>query len=408
MPDTNIEDRLSDIGDTLRRQPSVRREVMRRVTETSLTSPPPARRRGGMLGRIAAIAACVTAGVVLWALLGGNGGGAGGLGPREAFAAAIANVERARTFSARGIVVSIDDGKRHVRETAIMFKEPDRERLENRRGMPIDGETTITDYGARRRLKLFPDDKLAELTDISTMYRVDDKTGELKPSELHTGHRDDVLRISAMAVKDVGTETLNGQAVRVLRSDDGREPIKTVWVNASTGKPMKIELSRPTSGESYTYDDIRIDEAIDDALFSLDVPKGYAVAGAKRGDTAPPQPTRHIDEMNGKMMAKMMHLLRTSHQYSFKHGGDFPEDLHDLAKAGTTTDRALRTALAAPGEPDGPPVIVYRKPRKGKDSGSEIVLYEVPEHRRDGKVVVGMWDGHAQIVNADRFEELMK
>ena len=64
--------------------------------------------------------------------------------------------------------------------------------------------------------------------------------------------------------------------------------------------------------------------------------------------------------------------------------------------------------LAAPDQPDGPPVIEYRKPRAGKDAGTEIVFYETEKFRRPGKVVVGMWDGHSEVLSQEKFDELMK
>lgn len=402
MPaNTDIEDQLNDIGHALQREPSMRRDVMQRVTKAAAASPPPAARRHSIFGRIAAVAACVIAAAVLWAMLGGNGGP----GPQEAFAAAIANIEHARTFSARGISKSIDNGNVQVREMAFMFKEPNRERFEYRQGMPIDGETTIRDYGTRQELRLNPDDQEAERGDLRGMYQVDEKTGELKPIELSTRVRDEVVRISAQAVKDAGMEKLDGRDARVLRSDDGREPMKTVWVDPKNGKPMQIKLTWK-SGATYTYAGIRIDEDLDDALFSLDPPKGYTMAKPK--ESAPPtQAQMSASEMNGKMLSKMKYLVMACYKYSDKHGNEFPNDLNDLTKGGTS-EKALRALLAAPDDPNGPAVIRYRKPRKGSDSNTEIVVYEAEDFRRDGKVIAGMWDGHSQVLDAKEFEQMMK
>ena len=44
----------------------------------------------------------------------------------------------------------------------------------------------------------------------------------------------------------------------------------------------------------------------------------------------------------------------------------------------------------------------------GKDNGTEIVLYEVPDQRRDGKVVAAMWDGHAQVLSQKEFDDMLK
>jgi hypothetical protein len=201
--------------------------------------------------------------------------------------------------------------------------------------------------------------------------------------------------------------------VRVLRSadGDGTQAVTTVWADPKTNKPVQIELASPSKQSSFMYTDIRIDEALDDALFSLDPPAGYAtLAPPGDGDGSPRSALpAEVAELNGKMLSKMKYLVMECFKYQSKQKDfSFPAQLSDLTAAGVTSERKLRTMLAAPDRPDGPPVILYRKPREGKDSGTEIVVYEAPGHRRDGKVIVGMWDGHSEILDEAKFEELMK
>ena len=400
MSDGHVEDSLKDVGETLRQQPSVRDAVMRRVTEASLSPGSAAARpsgsRRGFIGRLAAVAACAVGATILWGVFaGGNGGG---LGAQQAFAAAIANVERARTFSARQIHRYVEDGREQVREFDIKFREPDRERLEYVKGMPP--QVTITDYKARLRLELFPDKMEAQMQDISTLYAVDDMTGRVKPSELSTRHRDDVLKISAQAVQDLGMQKLDGRDVRVLRSADGQEPVKTVWVDPASGNPVQIELSRSSPKWTFTYASIRIDEPLDPSMFELDVPPGYAMIG---GDA---KPQKHIDEMNGKMLSKARDLAMACVQYWGKKG-DYPAEFGDL-RGVVMKEAKLNAMLADPDQPEGPPVLLYRKPQKGKEPGTQIVVYEAPEFRRPGQVVAGFDDAHAQILKVEEFEALMK
>ena len=388
--DQHVTRTLDAIGEDLRRQPSVKADVMRRVTEHAVSGVAPVanfgRRR--LLARFAALAACAVVALLIW-----NPWGRG-IGATEAFAQAIANVQRASTFSCRQIVTDFDaDGKEQTREMSFIFREPDLERLEYGRGMGMPGEYMVTDYASRRRLVVHPAEKSATLQDISSMYSIESKTGELKLSELGTHARDDVLRISAQAVKDLGMSTLGDQPVWVLQSKGDAEPVKTVYVNPDSGKPVQVEITWPSSKQSFTYADIEIDADLDESLFSLEPPAGYAV-----------HKEEPIDEHYGKMFAKVMTVMRKCYEYRNKHDNDWPAELSDLTKIGMD-EKALKTLLAPPDEPNAAPAIVYRRPREGQTEG--IVVYEAAHSRRGGKVIAGYTDGHAQLLTIEEFRKEM-
>ncbi len=155
-----------------------------------------------------------------------------------------------------------------------------------------------------------------------------------------------MLKISAQAVKDLGIQKLDGRDARVLRSADEKEPVKTVWVEPKTGKPVQIELSWPSRKASFTYASIRIDEVLDETLFELDVPPGYAMID---GDA---KPKKYIDEINGKMLSKARNLVMACYKYADKKG-DFPADIRDL-KGVVMQEAALTALLADPGRARGP------------------------------------------------------
>lgn len=384
---------LSDMGAALRRQPSVRGEVMRRVTEHVATNGAVGSRwsRRRLIGRFALVAACSAVALLIWSPWGG------GIGASEAFAAAIANVERSHTFACRQIVTEVgSDGVKEMREMTFMFKEPNLERLEYGQGMPMP-ELMVTDYDKKVRLVVLPDDKTASLQDLSTSYTTDEKTGELKSLTLGTHARDDVLRVSAQVVKDLGNVKVNGREVRALQSDDGKEPVKTVYVNPADGKPVQVELRWPSSGASFVYTDIRIDTDLDERLFSLEPPAGYAMQHEG--------PTKPVDDMNGKMMGKTMSILRNCFEYMNDHDGKWPTRLDDLRAAGMDAKK-LQTLLSAADSKDGKPAFLYRQPKSGETD--VIVLYEAPEIRRKGFVVTGYNDGHAQLLTQKEFDEAMK
>jgi outer membrane lipoprotein-sorting protein len=388
---------LDDLGGALRGQPSVRNEVMRRVTQHAATggstTGSTAQWRGRrLLGKLAAVAACAVVALLIWNPWGNT------IGASEAFAAAIAKVEAAGTFACRQVSTQIVDGQKVPHEMAFMFKEPNLERLEYGEGMPSPGEFMVTDYDKQIRLVARPEDKTASLQDISTMYTTDERTGELKLTQLGTRTRDDVLRISAQAIKDLGKVQLNGREVWALQSADGVQPVKTVYVNPADGKPVQVELNWE-SGESFVYTDIQIDADLDDKLFSLEPPAGYAMHG---GHT---EPVKGVDDMNGKMMGKMMSIMREFLTYMSKHDGKWPTTLDDLRAAGMDA-RKLQTLLAAPDSRDGKPVILYRQPKP--DERDVIVLYEAPEFRRKQGVVVGFSDCHAELLPYKQFDEAMQ
>lgn len=387
---------LDDLGAALRRQPSVRNDVMRRVVERSATGGAPGSpwrlmsRRS--LGRLAAIAACAIVALLVW-----NPWGGGGIGASEAFAAAIAQVESAGTFACRQIVTSIDeDGQEQVREMAFMFREPHLERIEYGEGMASPGEYSVTDYAKRQRLTVRPEDEEAGLQDLSDTYTIDESTGKLKPTEIGTGPRDDVLRVSAQVVRDLGMSKLNGRPVWVLQSEGDAEPIKTVYLDPQTGKPVQIEIARPSIGQTFTYADIQIDTELDESLFSLEPPPGYAFRAYN--------PT---NEHYGKITPKLMYIMRKCFLYANKHDGKWPNRLEDLTANGMDAN-AIRTMLAPADRPHGAPVVVYVRPPDGEQRSETIVVYEAPASRRDGLIAVGFLDGHAEVIKEKVFEEAMK
>ena len=379
---------LDELGGDLRRQPSIRDNVMRRVNEQAITGGrPTARWRGrAVLAKLAAVAACVVVGLILW-----NPWGRG-IGATEAFAQAIANVEQASTFSCRQIVTQLGaDGKEQVEEMGFIFQEPHLERLEYGPGMTALGEYTVTDYASRQRLVVHGEDKSATLQDISSMYSVEPKTGELELSQLGTHPRDDVLRISAQAVKDLGMTKLGDQLVWVLQSEGDAEPVKTVYVNPDNGKPVRIEITWPSQKQSFTYADIEIDAEVDERLFSLAPPAGYVLRTEKP-----------IDEHYGKMAAKVMAILRQCYEYRSTHDMEWPAELADLTETGMD-ENAIKTLVAPPDEPDGRPAFVYKRPAKDQTEG--IVVYEAAHSRRGGKVIAGYTDGHAEVLTIEEFRK---
>ena len=327
-------------------------------------------------------------------------------GASSVFAAAMDRVKHARTFSCMEIfeVAYEDGGKRekYLLKQRLMFKEPD---LKRREALTSPwpryiGEITITDFGKRQQLILRPYDMTATLYDRSSDYDVDDKTGELRLTQLDTSLRDRLLKLSAGAVEDLGRVELEGQSVRMLQSRKDKR-ITTVWVNPGTSYPVQIEHKWTDQSRSpVMYTSIQIDTELDDALFSLEPPEGYTVRVQESG----------WPDDKEKIGAKIMHMGKVCLIYANQHDNQFPNELADLVRAGIITDEALKKVLAAPDEPNGPPVIRYRQPdTDAADWSIEVMLYEVYDNGSgDGRVVVTMLDSHAELIPVQTLVQLLK
>jgi len=358
-----------------------------------------------MKSRSTKIAAAVMIIIVL--ILGINYLGTRIDGASTVFAAAMDRVKKARTFSCTVIfeVQYEDGGKRgkYLLKQKMMFKEPDRERNEQLTSAPPwpqdVGKVTIWHYGKRQRLQFRPFDKTAEFHDMSSDYVIDEKTGELKLTQLDTSLRDRLLKLSAGAVEDLGRVELDGQSVRKLQSHKDKR-ITTVWVNPETSYPVQIEHKWTDQNRSpVMHTSIQIDTELDDALFSLEPPEGYTVKVHESG----------WPDDKAKIGAKIMHLGLWCVVYASDNDGQFPGELADIVRAGIITEKVLKKVLAAPDDPDGPPVIRYRKPNTDKNWSNEVTLYEIYDQWPEDGVVACFADGHCEIIpNKNRFEELIK
>jgi outer membrane lipoprotein-sorting protein len=328
------------------------------------------------------------------------------VGASVAFAAAMDNIKQARTFSCTEIFqATYQDGEKegkYLLKQKWMFKEPDRERHESLTSPwpRYVGETTIMDYGKRRQLVLRPAEKTAILNDMSSDYDIDDKTGELKLTQLSTSLRDRLLEWSAGAVEDLGSVELDGRMVRKFQSHKDTRTT-TVWVDPKTNFPVQIELKWTNgSRQPVMYTSIQIDAELDNNLFSLEPPKGYTLSKDKSGWPG----------SKAKTAAKIMHLGKCCMIYASQHNNQYPAEFADLVTAGIITDEALRKVRSAPDEPDGPPVIQYRQPDTSvEDFLNEVILYEdYEDSSADDLVAVTMLDSHAELIPVRVLHQYLK
>jgi hypothetical protein len=247
-------------------------------------------------------------------------------------------------------------------------------------------------------MQLRPFDKTAEFRDMSSDYVIDKKTGELKLTQLNTGIRDGLLKLTAGAVEDLGSVELDGQSVRLLRSRTDKR-ITTVWVNPETCYPVQIEQKwTDPNRPPVMWSSIQIDPELEDELFSLKPPEGYTISVEKS----------NLTDEKAKIMVKIKHMGLLCVYHANGNDGQFPNELADLV-SGVVTDEVLNRVLASPDDPNGPPVIQYRKPDKDADRSTEVMLFEIFDQWPKDGVVVCYADGHCEIISdQNRFEELIK
>jgi len=327
------------------------------------------------------------------------------IGASAAFAAAMDNIKQARTFSCMEIFeVGYKDGEKegkYLLKQKWMFREPDKERHESLTSPwpRFVGETTVMDYGKRQMLQFRPVEKTAEFHDMSSDYEVDDKTGELKLTQLDTSLRDRLLELSAGAVEDHGNIELDGRTVRKLQLHKDTRTT-TVWVDPKTNLPLQIEHKWTNQNRSpVMYKSIQIDTELDDDLFNLEPPEGYTLRVEKSS----------WPDDKAKIGAKIMRLGLWCWVYAGNNDDQFPDDLADIVRAGVIKENLLNKVLAAPDNPDGPPVFRYRKPNKdAKDWSNEVMLYEIYDQWPQDRVVACFADGHSELIPVQTLVQLLK
>ena len=172
--------------------------------------------------------------------------------------------------------------------------------------------TQILDWNSGKMLSLIPDGKQAiEMTTFEDGSYSDQANMFANLSDGLKGAMKDPDRL----VESLGEKTLGGRTVVGFRFHAVNRPID-VWADPKTELPVEIVMNVDESGTTVVLSNYEINVALDESLFSTDVPAGYTVLDEDL--SASP------DE------ASLLKSLRT---YADISGGKFPED---LSPTGTT------------------------------------------------------------------------
>jgi outer membrane lipoprotein-sorting protein len=132
-----------------------------------------------------------------------------------------------------------------------------------------NGGVTIMDTRAGRTLNLLPSEKLAIIIELGHAY------GQ---GQGPTDFVEEFKKLDAKRAKDLGEKEIDGRKVKGFVSSE-QGPPTTVWADAKTGDPVRIELELPLMGKTSTMvmSDFVFNAPLDQSLFSLEPPAGYRV-----------------------------------------------------------------------------------------------------------------------------------
>ncbi len=131
-----------------------------------------------------------------------------------------------------------------------------------------NGLVSILDIRAGRSLNLQPAQKLAMIVEL----------GKQPNGQGPTDFLEEFKKLDTKKAKDLGEKEIDGRKVKGFVSSE-QGPPTTVWADAKTGDPVRVEVEVPMMGKTSTMvmSDFVFNAPLDDALFSLEPPAGYRV-----------------------------------------------------------------------------------------------------------------------------------
>jgi outer membrane lipoprotein-sorting protein len=277
--------------------------------------------------KIAVVAAAVLAIVGLTSLLVPGGG----------VALAFGDVAQALNsiHSATWKITYAGNGPQPKNETIIqngigMFLTPSHERQE----MTIGGKTQIVIFDGEKdkALGLDPAEKTATVVSYKNVPLHSPIGGTFQALRQSVA---DAQSGEAGKVERLGAETIDGRRAEGFRIMSG--PDITVWADPKTSLPIRVELDGPIPGCRIVITDIQVGMHLDESLFSLDVPAGYAV-----------QPPQEQDVLTHEMVS-----LAKALRFAAEHNdGVFPPALRGeqglegiMRRAITTLEKNVKNSV---------------------------------------------------------------
>jgi outer membrane lipoprotein-sorting protein len=195
------------------------------------------------------------------------------------------------------------------------------------------GIVTVMDTRAGRSLTLQPADKLAIVIELGHAY------GQ---GQGPTDFVEEFKKLDAKKAKNLGEKEIDGRKVKgFLSAEQG--PPTTVWADAKTGDPVRIEVELPIMGKASTMvmSDFVFNAALDDSLFSLEPPAGYRVEKSDLSKVL----------AAAKNASGEDHVIAILRGYALRSDGRFPPRIDDWSTFATLIGNKTEKA-AKPSEKD--------------------------------------------------------
>lgn len=163
------------------------------------------------------------------------------------------------------------DNKFHMSSGTGMFLAPSRERME----ITADGKTNITiiDGEKNKLISLDPATKTATVIDVQNA------PGKSPFGKTFRGLQELIAaaqRGEGGKIERLSGEEIEGRRTERFRISLGAVEVK-VWADPKTFLPVRVEETTTNPETRTVMTDFRVDTDIDEALLSLDAPKGYAL-----------------------------------------------------------------------------------------------------------------------------------
>jgi hypothetical protein len=241
----------------------------------------------------------------------------------------------------------------------------------------------ISDGSRKQSLMLITDKRQA----------IRNPTLELQPIDF----RGILLGLLPSVIEVVGAEVIDGIDTLVIRAPWPEELgsqeswTLTASIDVHTGMPIQVEAIWGNQGDDdwrrTLFSNIVFDAPLDPALFSLEVPYGYAL-----------MPESDDPQMAALTTGRtMVNILMACMIYQQEHDGRWPARLQDLDRYGITAE-----VLKNPRYPGLEVGYVYRPPAPDALWDRTLVLWEIPDEWGAG-INVGFADTHVKFIS-DRAE----
>jgi outer membrane lipoprotein-sorting protein len=241
-----------------------------------------------------------------------------GAPPAPATAAFIAAAQQLRDAHTLSFRMSTQfDGMAAPKIMLVRYKDPGLVRYDLERR---DGAITIMDSVRGKTLTLDPAQKSAFLVQNTP------PKGREPGRDVAASIIDNIRQLANKNGEPVGEKSIGDVRARGFRvKEDGQT--MTVWVDPKAGLPLRIESAGSIGSSSIktTFSEIKLGVPLDDAIFSFDIPRGYAVRTAAEHGISPEE--------------AVVYVLRT---FADNTGGNFPNRLDDLP----AINKAIVTKLA--------------------------------------------------------------